>query len=183
MNIISTNIHQVFLVQTTPFTDTRGSFYRAFCTQELDLILGKRQICQINVSRTETVGTVRGLHFQYPPHAEMKLVRCIRGCVWDVAVDLRKESPTFLQWYGVELSAGNTQMLMIPEGVAHGFQVLAPSSELLYLHTAFYKPDFEGGLRYNDPTIQISWPLPITEVSKRDHSHPLLTEDFQGLTL
>ncbi len=116
----------------------------------------------------------------HPPHAEMKLVRCLRGRVWDVAVDLRAESPTFLHWHAEELSPDNHRMVVIPEGCAHGFQVLTPDSELLYLHTAFYAPDAEGGVRHDDPALGIRWPLPVTDLSPRDRSHPLIDAGDRG---
>jgi len=127
------------------------------------------------------VGAIRGMHFQYPPFAEMKLIRCIRGRVLDVAVDLRTDSQTFLQWHAQELSSDNLQMMVVPEGCAHGFQVMEPDSELLYLHTAMYHKPSEGGLRYNDPQLSISWPLPVTDISHRDQSHPLLADSFPGI--
>lgn len=183
MNVLPTPIAGVAVVETTPHADHRGAFARLFCQQELAPLTGRRNIVQINHSRTTHPGAVRGLHFQHPPHAEMKLVRCIRGHVWDVAVDLRAGSPTFLQWHAEELSAVNARMLVIPEGCAHGFQVLEADSELLYLHTAFYAPEAEGGLRHDDLRLGISWPRTVTDLSERDRSHPLLTADFAGLAL
>lgn len=171
------------MVETTPFQDSRGAFARWYCERELAEIIGNRQIVQINHSRTVAMGAVRGLHFQKPPHAEMKLVRCIKGRVWDVAVDLRQGSPTYLKWHAEELSPENARMMVIPEGFAHGFQVLEPESELLYLHTAFYAPEFEGGVRLDDPALDISWPLPFADVSERDQSHPLIDQDFVGLSV
>lgn len=183
MNILPSRIAGLAVAETTARADHRGAFMRLFCQQELTQVLGARQIVQINHSRTSQVGAVRGLHFQYPPHAEMKLVRCLRGRVWDVAVDLRAGSPTFLQWHAEELSAGNARMMIIPEGCAHGFQVLETDSELLYLHTAFYTPDAEGGVRHDDPRAAIRWPGPITDLSERDRSHLLLSADFAGISL
>ncbi len=179
----STPISGVFLVETQPHEDERGVFYRGFCDQELEEVLSGRTIRQVNLSMTQKVGTIRGLHFQYPPHAEMKMIRCIKGCVWDLVVDLRKNSATFLKWYGVEISAKNKQMLIVPEGCAHGFQVLADESTLLYLHTKSYVPDSEGGIRYNDPVLAISWPLQVVEISERDITHPLLDKDYQGVII
>ena len=176
-----TDIDGVFVVETTPFNDQRGAFVRYYCENELSSVIGKRSIVQINQSRTHIVGAVRGLHFQRPPHAEMKLVRCLKGKVWDVAIDLRAGSSTFMQWHAEELSPENARMLVIPEGCAHGFQVMKEDSELLYLHTAFYAPDFEGGALYSDPLLKISWPLSITDLSERDRKHPLITQDFTGL--
>jgi dTDP-4-dehydrorhamnose 3,5-epimerase len=181
MNILSTNIDDVFVVETTPFIDRRGSFVRCYCENELSSVIGKRRIVQINHSHTHALGAVRGLHFQRPPHAEMKLVRCLKGKVWDVAVDLRAGSPTFLRWHAEELSRENARMLVIPEGCAHGFQVLAEDSELLYLHTAFYTAGSEGGVLFSDPRLHISWSLPVTDLSERDRKHPALTPDFAGI--
>lgn len=145
--------------------------------------MGNRQIAQINHSRTSRVGALRGMHFQHPPHAEMKLVRCLRGSVWDVAVDLRAGSPTFLEWHAEELTPDGGQMMVIPEGFAHGFQALEPESEMLYLHTEFYEPRSEGGLRHDDPRLGIAWPLAPQDVSERDLAHPLLDNQFTGVTL
>jgi dTDP-4-dehydrorhamnose 3,5-epimerase len=183
MKTLPTHIEGVIVAETTPFADRRGAFTRLFCQKELADVFGTRQIVQINHSRTTQLGAVRGLHFQHPPHAEMKLVRCIRGKVWDVAVDLRAGSPTFLQWHAEVLSADNTRMMSIPEGCAHGFQVLEADSELLYLHTAAYTPAAEGGVRHDDPRLGISWPIAVTDMSERDLSHPLIPADFPGLTL
>ena len=135
---------------------------------------------QINHSRTAAVGTVRGMHFQNPPHAEMKLVRCLKGRVWDVAVDLRAGSPTFLRWHAEVLAADNARMLVVPEGCAHGFQVLEPESELLYLHTANYAPEAEGGVFCEDPRLGIAWPLPVEGLSRRDLSFAPIATNFTG---
>lgn len=183
MNIFPTPIPGVAIVDTPLIQDHRGWFYRAFCGNELAEILEKRRIVQINISKTDTVGAIRGLHFQYPPHAEMKLVRCVRGAVWDVALDLRQGSSTFLQWHAETLSPENTRMIVIPEGCAHGFQVLVPGSELLYLHTAAYQADAEGGIRYNDPAARIAWPLTPADISERDSSNPLIDSSFKGIAV
>lgn len=181
MNILDTSIADVKIVQSVPHRDARGAFARLFCARELQPVLGYRQIVQINHSRTEQAGTVRGLHFQRPPHAETKMVRCVRGRIWDVAVDLRAGSATFLRWHAQELSQDDGQMLVIPEGFAHGFQSLEPDSELLYLVTAFYNPSSEGGLRHDDRRLALPWPLPPQNVSPRDLNHPALDADFAGL--
>ena len=183
LNIEETLLKGVFVVTSDLFKDQRGAFLRLFCNNELSDIIKDRQILQINHSRTVSVGAIRGMHYQNLPHAEMKLIRCLRGRVWDVAIDLRKGSPTFLKWYSEELSPENSKMMIIPEGFAHGFQVLEPNSELLYLHTEIYSPQSESGLRYNDPLISIDWPLKVTDLSKRDEEHLLLTESFNGLNL
>ena len=181
--ILDTPIPGVKRIQRQPLADHRGYFERLFCTEELQSLLAGRSIVQINHSLTVRRGAVRGLHFQHPPHAELKIVSCLRGAVWDVAVDLRTGSPTFLHWHAEELTPDNARMLVIPEGCAHGFQVLEPESELLYLHTAFYAPEAEGGLRYDDPRLAIAWPLPMTDLSPRDQTHPLIDAHFSGLLL
>lgn len=183
MQIFSTSINQLLLVETATKLDQRGAFSRLYCVDELKAVIGDRRIVQINHSKTSTVGAVRGLHYQYPPHAEMKLVRCLKGRVWDVAVDLRLDSPTFLQWHAEELTPVNKRMMVIPEGFAHGFQVLDPETELLYLHTAFYAPDSECGLRHDDPRLAIKWPMSVTDISHRDTTHSLIQSNFSGVKL
>lgn len=183
MKIRSTFIDGVKVVDPEFFSDARGSFFRAFCDQELSPLLQGRWIRQINISQTKEVGCIRGLHYQKPPFAEMKMVRCIKGRVWDVALDLRACSGTFLKWHAVELTAENRIMLIIPEGCAHGFQVLERESELLYLHTAPYAPECEGTVRYDDPTAGIKWPLEPKNVSEKDRSYPLLEDSFLGIVL
>ncbi|MEO8019593.1 MAG: dTDP-4-dehydrorhamnose 3,5-epimerase family protein [Pseudomonadota bacterium] len=181
MKIISTSIAGVVTVETTMRTDHRGEFARLFCERELAQCIGTGHIVQVNRSLTRAVGAVRGMHYQLPPYAETKLIRCVRGRVWDVAVDLRKESPTFLKWTAQELSSANGLMFVVPERCAHGFQVLEPDSELLYLHTAFYAPAAEGGISPIDPAVGIAWPQPIVDLSERDRSHPQLSPDFGGI--
>lgn len=182
MKLIQTPLAGLTVVESVPHHDARGAFTRLFCARELEPLLAGREIAQINHSRTSTVGAVRGMHFQHPPHAEMKMVRCLRGRVWDVAVDLRAGSPTFLQWYAQELAPDESTMMVIPEGFAHGFQVLEPESELLYLHTEFYHPPSEGGLCHDDPRLAITWPLAAQDISPRDLYHPLLDDAFTGVT-
>lgn len=168
-------------METKFLGDKRGAFARIFCHRDLKFAIGNREIVQANFSITESCGGVRGMHFQYPPHSEMKLVRCIKGRVWDVAVDLRAGSSTFLQWHAEELTPENARMMIIPEGCAHGFQVLEAYSELLYLHTYYYTPEAEGGLAHDDPCVKISWPLSVTDLSARDSSYPLLPSNFSGI--
>jgi len=170
-----------FLVTGTPSTDARGAFARVFCETELGPQLGGRRIVQINRSLTRSRGAIRGLHYQKAPGAEMKLVSCLRGRVWDVMVDLRAGSPSFLRWHAQELRADVPEMVVIPEGCAHGFQALEPDSEMLYLHTTAYAPALEAGVRYDEPRVAIRWPLPPTDISGRDRAHPLLDSSFQGL--
>ena len=164
-----------------PVSDSRGWFARIFCKNEFASIGHKKEWVQMNHSYTNKKGSIRGMHFQLPPFSEIKMVRCIAGSVFDVIIDLRHESPTFLNWYGTELSAQNKKMLYIPEGFAHGFQTLADDCELLYHHSAFYTANSEAGIRYNDEFINIKWPLFPTEVSERDTTHPLLTPQFKGI--
>ena len=180
VTVTPTSIAGVMVVSTQVLTDHRGAFARLFCHEALGHVVGSRQIVQINQSRTSRVGAVRGMHFQRAPRAEMKLVRCLKGRVWDVAVDLRAGSPTFRHWHAEELSEENRRMLVVPEGCAHGFQVLEADSELLYLHTAPYTPSLEGGVQPTDPMLAIAWPLPVQDLSARDSEHPWLTADFAG---
>jgi len=179
----TTSISGLVILETTRHIDHRGAFSRLYCDHELASLIGPRRIVQVNQSRTVTVGAVRGLHYQCPPDAEMKLVLCLRGRVWDVAVDLRHNSPTFLSWHAEELTPTNARMMVIPEGFAHGFQVMEPDSELLYLHTAFYTPSSEGGLCHDDPRLAIHWPLAVTDLSARDAAHPLINSSFSGIAL
>ena len=162
--------------------DNRGFFSRLYCAEELSVAAGwNKPIVQINHTFTARCGTVRGLHYQVQPYTEMKLVNCIHGEIWDIAVDIRMDSLTFLQWHAECLSSTNGKAMLLPEGFAHGFQTLTDHCELLYLHTAAYTPQAEAGLRYNDPHIGIVWPLQITEISERDAHHPFVTKEFKKL--
>lgn len=173
----------LYRIERQRLGDMRGYFERLFCAKELASAGWSKPIAQINRTRTARRGTVRGLHFQYPPHAEAKLVTCLHGEVWDVAVDLRANSPTLLQWHAEVLSADNGVALLIPEGFAHGFQALTDDVELLYCHSAFYEPAAEGGVPADDPRLSIAWPLPITERSSRDTTFTPLRNDFAGIVL
>jgi dTDP-4-dehydrorhamnose 3,5-epimerase len=183
MKINTTHLSELYIVDTIRQLDERGSFSRLFCHDELAVLMGERKIAQINTSRTSQLGAIRGLHFQKPPAAEMKLVRCILGEVFDIAVDLRKNSPTFLQWYGQVLSAENAKMMVIPEGFAHGFQTTQADTEMLYLHTEFYAKKHEAGLNFADPRLNIEWPLPISDISDKDLNYPHLSNDFKGIEI
>lgn len=169
------------LVERLPVGDDRGFFERLYCADELRPVLGTRSIVQINRTLTVAPGTVRGMHFQRPPAAEMKVVTCLRGEVFDVAVDVRRGSPTFLQWYGVLLTEANRRSLVIPEGFAHGFQTMTTHCELLYFHTAAYAPGAEGGLDPRDARLGIRWPSRVAALSARDASHPPIGDDFVGV--
>jgi len=162
------------VIQRKPIQDERGYLERVFCTAALASLLQARSIRQINRTLTLRCGTVRGMHFQNPPCAEMKFVSCLRGEVFDVAVDLRPDSPTRLQWHAEVLSAENCKTLAIPEGFAHGFQTLTDDCEMLYFHTADYRRESEGGLNPLDPALGITWPLAISDISSRDSAQPML---------
>lgn len=180
--ISDTSISGLKLVERRPIEDSRGSLSRIFCADELKIAGWQNPVWQINQTITKSRGTVRGLHFQHAPFAEMKLISCLRGRIWDVAVDLRKNSPTFLKWHSEELSSENYRALLIPEGFAHGFQTMSDDCELLYLHSAPYTSNAEAGIRPNDPKIGIPWPLNFYEISQRDASHPLLNDQFEGIS-
>lgn len=181
LNLSSTKLNDVFIADTNYLSDARGAFARLFCKNELAATLQGREIVQVNFSSTKSCGAIRGIHFQHPPYSEMKFVRCVKGRVWDVVVDLRRNSPTFMKWHAEELSQYNARMIIIPEGCAHGFQALEAESELLYLHTEYYTPDAEDGLAYDDPLLNILWPLSVTEISERDKRHPKLDQNFSGI--
>ena len=181
MRLEPTAIDGLFVADTDQIADHRGAFSRFFCDEALQEAIGERRIRQINHSRTRSVGALRGMHFQLPPHAELKCVRCIRGRVFDVAVDIRRGSASFLRWHAEELSADNRRMLVIPEGFAHGFQVLEADSELLYLHSASYAPASEGGLNPLDPRLAIDWPLEIGDMSERDRVLPAADDNCEGI--
>jgi len=160
------------VIELEPRHDERGFFARAFCQNELAAHGLERVITQANLSYNFKRGTLRGLHYQVPPHAEVKLVRCVAGAIWDAIVDLRPGSPTFRKWCGIELSAANRKMFYVPHGFAHGYQALTDHSEVLYLVTEFYTPNAERGLRWNDPSFGIEWPIPEPILSPKDAAHP-----------
>lgn len=183
LQLKETSIAGVFEIRSLRRQDARGSFARWFCQQELEQALQGLHIRQINHSLNSNAGVVRGLHFQYPPAAEYKLVRCIHGAVMDFVVDLRAGSASFLQHLSIRLSETEDLMLLIPPGCAHGFQALEDNSQLLYLHTSDYQPGFEGGYPINDPLLKIRLPLPISILSERDASFAALAPDFNGIHL
>ncbi len=170
-----------YVISLQPISDSRGWFSRFYCKDEFAQIGHDKEWLQANHSVTYKAGSIRGLHFQRPPHAEIKMVRCIKGSVYDVIVDIRKNSTTYLHWFGVELSEDNKTMIYIPEGFAHGFQTLQDDAQLLYFHSALYAPGAEEGLHHNDPSLKINWPLPVTEISDRDQQHSFITQDFLGI--
>lgn len=180
---VKTPIVDLFVLTRKVIADERGHFFRIFCQDELKEIGLFKPLVQINFSHAKEKFTTRGFHFQYPPHSETKIVTCIKGAIFDVAVDLRKGSPTFLQWYGTILSEENHQSLFIPEGFAHASQSLTDESSLIYLHTAAYSAKNEGGVNVDDPMISVDWPHPPYNLSKRDASFPFLPPNFEGITI
>jgi len=182
-DIIETPLQGLQLIQRKPLGDRRGYLERLFCQTELAELLHGKTIVQINHTLTRKTGTVRGMHFQYPPYAETKFVMCLKGEIYDVAVDVRADSPTFLQWHGEILTAANHKTLFIPEGFAHGFQTLAEDCEMLYFHTVAYQSNAEAALNALDPKLAIQWTLPVIEQSTRDKEHSMIKQDFQGVTL
>lgn len=170
-------------VERRPISDHRGFLARLFCAETLAVAGWTGPIAQINHTHTANQGTVRGLHFQYPPYAEMKLVSCIRGAIWDVAVDIRTGSSTFLHWYAVHLSRDNGRALLIPQGFAHGFQALTEDVEIVYIHSGAYSCEHEGGLHHSDPHLDIHWPQQVTKISPRDGGHPLISANFKGVSV
>lgn len=163
--------------------DERGFFTRVFCAAELEKCGWQGPVAQINHTYTAKKGTVRGFHFQQPPFSEIKLVSCLKGQVWDVVVDLRADSETFLQWHTETLTDTNDSALLIPEGFAHGFQTLCDEVELLYCHSAAYAPQAEAGINILEPRLGINWPLPISECSARDEAFLLLDAEYSGVVL
>lgn len=161
-----------YRVELEPRGDARGFFARLFCAEEFAAHGLATGWVQCNTSFTAAQGTVRGLHFQRPPMAETKLLRCIRGAIFDVIVDLRAGSPTFGKWHGERLDEANRTMICVPEGFAHGFQTLTPDVEMLYFHSAPYSAAHEGGLRWDDARVAVNWPLGVTEMSARDAAFP-----------
>lgn len=183
LDFLPTPIAGLVMVERSRIEDHRGFLSRMYSAEAFAAVGVHKPIAQINQTLTRRQGAVRGMHFQWPPHAETKLVTCLHGKIFDVAVDLRRNSPTFLRWHGVVLTEENQRSLLIPEGFAHGFQTLTEGCELLYLHTAAYRQAAEGGVSAIDPRLSIAWPLEITEMSDRDRRHPVLTAAFDGIEL
>ena len=181
MKFAATPLVGLWVIETVPRGDSRGRLTRLSCERSLQTVYPGLHFRQVNLSYSARRGTVRGMHFQRPPAAEAKLVRCLRGRVFDVAIDLRSDSTTFGHWHGVELAADNERQLLIPEGFAHGFQALTDDVELLYQHSADYEPSCEDGVRHDDPALAIAWPLPVTVMSDRDRRHRLIDDQFQGV--
>lgn len=174
MKFAPTPLAGAFVVEIERLEDDRGFFGRSFCQEEFRAHGLSPVVAQCNVSWNRRRGTLRGLHFQASPHAEAKLVRCTRGVIWDVIVDLREGSPTRLRWHALELNAENRLALYVPEGFAHGFQTLADDSEVLYQMSEAHHPNLARGVRWDDPALAIKWPLSVPILSERDRSYPLL---------
>jgi len=180
-DIRETTLPGVHVLDRKPREDDRGWIERVYDRVELAEVMGSRPIAQVNRSFTGSQGTVRGLHYQVAPSSEAKIVSCVRGSIFDVAVDVRRGSPTLLGWHGEVLSAENRASLVIPEGFAHGFQTLVDDCELLYVHTAAYDPSAERGIHPLDPRVAVAWPLAVKYLSARDGSHPPLGPGFAGI--
>jgi len=161
-----------FVIDLEPRRDERGFFARGFCANEFREHGLKSAIVQANISQNVRKGTVRGMHYQISPHAEVKMVRCVNGAIFDAIIDLRPDSPSYLKWTGVELTRASGRMLYVPEGFAHGYQALTDDSEVMYLVTEFYAPEYEAAIRWNDPLFGIQWPLADVTVSPKDAAHP-----------
>lgn len=183
LSTFPTSISGVCLVRREHRGDERGFFSRLFCAEELALLGWNNPISQVNHTFTKSAGTVRGMHFQVPPFAEVKLVTCLTGTVWDVVVDLRRNSPTFLRSFGHELSAQNKTAMLIPEGCAHGFQALADDTMLLYCHSKPYAAEAERGIHPEDPMLGIIWPMSISSLSNKDESRKMLPSEWNGILL
>lgn len=177
----STQLSGLFEIDLDPLKDSRGEFMRTFCKNEFREIGLEKEIVQINHSISMVKGTFRGFHFQHTPFVETKIIRCISGAIVDIVIDIRKNSPTFLKSFQIELSSDNYKMLLIPEGMAHGFQTIEDNSQLLYMHTEYYNPDYEDGIRYNDPLIDIILPIEISAISERDSEFANLDPNFKGI--
>ncbi len=174
MKFLKTPLAGLYVVELDTLNDDRGFFARSFCAHEFEAVGLDSRVAQCNVSFNKRAGTLRGLHFQAPPHEEAKLVRCTQGAIYDVAVDIRRDSPTYGRWHAVELSAENWRMLFIPRGFAHGFQTLVNDSEIFYLMFEFYHPQSARGLRWDDPALAIPWPIANPIISDNDRVHPVL---------
>jgi dTDP-4-dehydrorhamnose 3,5-epimerase len=173
LKFVETPIAGLFVVEIEPRNDDRGFFARSFCVDEFQAHGLERTVDQCNVSFNAKAGTLRGLHYQVEPHGEAKLVRCTRGAIFDVAVDIRPGSNTYLKWYAADLTSENRRMMFIPQGFAHGFQTLVDESEVFYLMFESYHPESARGLRWDDPRIGIAWPLAELIISEKDRLYPL----------
>lgn len=173
-----TPLEGAYTIELEKRGDERGFFARFFCVKEFEALNLDNSIVQINNSLSKDRATLRGIHYQLPLKAETKVIRCIKGSLWDVVVDLRVDSPTYLSWYGTELNEDNRRMMFVPRGFGHGFITLTENTEALYLVTEFYSPEYERGIRWNDPKIGIQWPINPEIISDKDRNHPDFIEGF-----
>lgn len=178
MHFIKTPLKDAFIIDLDKKGDDRGFFARFFCTNEFKAHNLDDHFVQVNNSLSAQKGTLRGMHYQLHPKAESKLVRCVKGALYDVIIDLRKDSPTFGQHYGHELTAENRSMMYVPKGFGHGFITLTDDTEALYLVSEFYSPELERGIRWNDPYFNIQWPIKPVTVSQKDEQHPDFNPDY-----
>ena len=181
MTFTETILKGSFIIDLSVFTDDRGGFARTFCKKEFQKIGHTKEFVQFNHSYNTLKGTVRGMHYQVPPYQEIKLIRCIKGAVQDVIIDMRKDSPTFLQHINVELNEENKKMIYVPEGFAHGFQTLVDDTQLMYHHTEYYAPNADAGLSHNDKTLNIKWTLPVSVISEKDKNYKLIDNTFKAI--
>jgi len=172
MRFLPAQLNGVYLIEWKLIEDQRGFFARSFCQREFEEHGLKGRFPQCNTSWNKEKGTLRGMHYQIAPHAEVKVVRCTRGAIYDVVIDLRPGSPTYCKWMAAELNARTHRMLYVPEGFAHGYQTLEPDTETFYMVSEFYTPAAERGVRWNDPRFRIQWPLPNPILSAKDAAHP-----------
>ena len=181
MKYIETPLKGAYIIELEPYRDSRGLFARTFCKNEFKKIGHNKEFVQFNHSVTLNKGTIRGMHYQAPPSSEIKLIRCVKGSVYDVMIDIRADSSTFLNYYSVELNESNMKMIYIPEGFAHGFQTLEHDTQLIYHHTQFYTPEDERGIRFNDPLLEINWPLEPVNMTEKDMNYPIIDNKFKGI--
>jgi dTDP-4-dehydrorhamnose 3,5-epimerase len=179
MNFLPTNLAGAFLLEVQPLVDERGSFARTWCVREMAAHGLVGEIAQCSLSTNKRAGTVRGMHFQRTPHEEVKLVRCQRGAIFDVIIDLRPGSPSYRRWQGFELTADDHRTLYVPRGFAHGFQTLTDDTEIFYQISEFYVPEASAGVRWDDPAFRVAWPLPISTIADKDNRWPDFQPDFQ----
>ena len=178
MKFLETKLKGAFVIELDMHSDDRGFFARSFCKNEFAQFGLNNNLVQINNSLSKFKGTLRGMHYQLPPKQEDKIVRCIKGAIYDVIIDMRKESETFSEWFGIELSEVNRRSLYVPKGFAHGNISLVDNSELFYLTTEYYSPDVERGIRWDDPKFNIKWPIDPVEISEKDSTHPLFNSEY-----
>jgi dTDP-4-dehydrorhamnose 3,5-epimerase len=179
MIFTETKLKGAFIIEIKQLSDDRGFFGRSWCKREMSEHGLNSEIVQANTSFSKLKGTIRGFHFQKYPDEETKLIRCTKGAIYDVIIDLRTDSPTFMQWFGIELSEDNYKMVYVPENFAHAFLTLTDNAEVYYLVTNYFTPHAEGGIRYNDPAFNIPWPVPVMVVSDKDKSHPNFTPNLK----